>query len=50
MTIQDLNAWPEAEDDNIDFNAAHEANKDKSVDDLDREWSEYVKKLKLEII
>ncbi|MEX2784396.1 hypothetical protein AB3331_04310 [Streptococcus sp. H49] len=50
MKKQDIYAWPEAEDDNIDFNAAHEANKDKSVDDLDREWTEYIENLKLETI
>ena len=50
MKKQDIYAWPEAEDDNIDFNAVHEANKGKSVDDLDQEWSEYIKNLKLETI
>ncbi|MHC3764574.1 hypothetical protein [Streptococcus suis] len=42
--------WPEAEDDNIDFNAIRERNKDKTIADLDAEWDEFVKNLKLETI
>ena len=50
MAKQDIYTWPEGEDDNIDFNAVHEKNKNKTVEDLDREWEEYLKTLKLETI
>lgn len=50
MAKQDIYTWPEGEDDNIDFNAVHEKNKDKTVEDLDQEWAEYLKTLKLEAI
>lgn len=44
--------WPEAEDDNMDelLKKAYERNKNKTVEDLDREWEEYLKILKLESI
>lgn len=44
--------WPEAEDDNLDelLKKASERNKNKTIDDLDREWEEYLKTLKLETI
>lgn len=44
--------WPEAEDDNLDelLKKAYERNKNKTVEDLDREWDEFVKNLKLETI
>ena len=44
--------WPEAEDDNLDglLKEAHEENRNKSVEDLEREWEEYLKTLKLEAI
>lgn len=44
--------WPEAEDDNLDelLKKAYERNKNKTVEDLDREWEEYLKTLKLESI
>lgn len=42
--------WPEAEDDNIDFDDIRERNKNKTVEELDREWEEYLKTLKLEEI
>ena len=50
MTRNDINDWPEGEDDNIDFDAIHKQNKDKTIEDLDREWEEYLKTLKLETI
>lgn len=50
MAKQDIYTWPEGEDDNIDFNAVHEKNKNKTVEDLDQEWAEYLKTLKLESI
>jgi hypothetical protein len=50
MAKQDIYTWPEGEDDNIDFNAVHEKNKNKTVGDLDQEWAEYLKTLKLESI
>lgn len=42
--------WPESEDDNIDFNAIHERNKNKTVAELDAEWEDFVKNIKLETI
>lgn len=50
MVKQDIYTWPEGEDDNIDFNAVREKNKNKTVEDLDQEWTEYLKTLKLEAI
>ena len=50
MDKKDIYDWPEGEDDNIDFDAIHEQNKDKTVEDLDREWEEFVRTLKLERI
>lgn len=50
MTKKDIYDWPEGEDDNIDFDAIQERNKNKTVEDLDREWEEYLKTLKLESI
>ena len=38
MAKKDIYDWPEGEDDNIDFDAIHEQNKNKTVEDLDREW------------
>ena len=44
--------WPEAEDDNLDelLKKAYERNKNKTVEELDAEWEEYLKTLKLESI
>ena len=44
--------WPEAEDDNLDelLKKASERNKNKTVEDLDQEWEEFVRTLKLERI
>lgn len=44
--------WPEAEDDNLDelLKKASERNKNKTVEELDAEWDEFVKSLKLEMI
>ena len=44
--------WPEAEDDNLDelLKKASERNKNKTVEELDAEWDEFVKSLKLESI
>ena len=44
--------WPEAEDDNLDelLNKAYERNKNNTVEELDDEWDEFVKNLKLETI
>ena len=50
MVKKDIYDWPEGEDDNIDFDAIQERNKNKTVEDLDREWEEYLKTLKLESI
>lgn len=50
MAKKDIYDWPEGEDDNIDFDAIHEQNKNKTIEDLDREWEEYLKTLKLETI
>ena len=50
MDKKDIYDWPEGEDDNTDFDAIHEQNKDKTVEDLDREWEEFVRTLKLERI
>ena len=50
MVKKDIYDWPEGEDDNIDFDAIHKQNKDKTIEDLDREWEEYLKTLKLEAI
>ena len=43
---------PEAEDDNLDelLKKASERNKNKTVEELDAEWDEFVKSLKLERI
>lgn len=50
MAKKDIYDWPEGEDDNIDFDAIQERNKNKTVEDLDREWEEYLKTLRLESI
>lgn len=50
MAKQDIYTWPEGEDDNIDFDAIQEQNKNKTVEDLDHEWEEFVRTLKLERI
>ena len=50
MDKKDIYDGPEGEDDNIDFDAIQERNKNKTVEDLDREWEEYLKTLKLESI
>ena len=44
--------WPEAEDDNLDelLKKAYERNKNKTVEELDAEWDEFVKNLKLETV
>ena len=44
--------WPEAEDDNLDelLKKAFERNKNKTVEELDAEWDEFVNSLKLEMI
>lgn len=44
--------WPEGEDDNLDelLKKAYERNKNKTVEELDDEWDEFVKNLKLETI
>jgi hypothetical protein len=44
--------WPEAEDDNLDelLKKASERNKNKTVEDLDHEWEEFARTLKLERI
>ena len=44
--------WQEAEDDNLDelLKKAYERNKNKPVEELDDEWDEFVKNLKLETI
>ena len=43
---------PEAEDDNLDelLKKAYERNKNKTVEELDAEWDEFVRSLKLESI
>lgn len=45
-------SWPDAEDDNLDelLDEAHKRNKDKSVAELDAEWDDFVKNIKLETI
>ncbi len=52
MVKKDIYDWPEGEDDNLDelLKKAYERNKNKTVGDLDREWEEYLKTLKLESI
>lgn len=52
MVKKDIYDWPEGEDDNLDelLKKAYERNKNKTVEDLDREWEEYLKTLKLESI
>lgn len=50
MAKKDIYDWPEGEDDNIDFDAIHERNKNKTVEELDAEWDEYLQTLKLERI
>ena len=50
MDKKDIYDWPEGEDDNIDFDAIHEQNKNKTIEDLDREWEEFLRTLKLERI
>ncbi|HEM2827632.1 TPA: hypothetical protein VB846_000475 [Streptococcus suis] len=52
MVIKFTYDWPEAEDDNLDemLKEAHERNKGKTVSELDAEWEEFVKNLKLETI
>lgn len=44
--------WPEAKDDNLDelLKKASERNKNKTVEELDAEWDEFVNSLKLEMI
>ncbi|HEM3662623.1 TPA: hypothetical protein U1C76_000326 [Streptococcus suis] len=44
--------WPEAEDDNLDelLKEARERNKNKTIAELDAEWDEFVKNLKLETV
>ena len=52
MAKKDIYDWPEAEDDNLDelLKKAYERNKNKTVEELDDEWDEFVKNLKLESI
>lgn len=50
MAKKDIYDWPEGEDDNIDFDAIHEQNKNKTIEVLDREWEEFLRTLKLERI
>ena len=52
MVKEDIYDWPEGEDDNLDelLKKAYERNKNKTVEELDREWEEYLKTLKLESI
>ena len=52
MAKQDIYTWPEAEDDNLDelLKKARERNKNKTVEELDAEWDEFVNSLKLETI
>lgn len=50
MAKKDIYDWPEGEDDNIDFDAIQERNKNKTVEELDDEWDEFVRSLKLESI
>ncbi|UGQ07137.1 hypothetical protein [Streptococcus anginosus] len=50
MTRKDIKDWPESEDDDIDFDDIRERNKNKTVEELDHEWEEYLKTLKLEEI
>ncbi|MEQ9763250.1 hypothetical protein ABPS01_00990 [Streptococcus sp. ZJ151] len=44
--------WPEGEDDNLDelLKEAHERNKNKTIAELDAEWDEFVRNIKLETI
>ena len=44
--------WPEAEDDNLDelLKKASERNKNKTVEELDAEWEEFLRTLKLKRI
>ena len=52
MAKKDIYDWPEAQDDNRDelLKKASERNKNKTVEELDAEWDEFVKNLKLESI
>ena len=52
MAKKDIYDWPEGEDDNLDelLKKAYERNKNKTVEELDDEWDEFVKSLKLETI
>ena len=52
MVKKDIYDWPEGEDDNLDelLKKASERNKNKIVEDLDHEWEEFVRTLKLERI
>lgn len=52
MVKKDIYDWPEGEDDNLDelLKKAYERNKNKTVEELDDEWDEFVKNLKLETI
>ena len=52
MVKKDIYDWPEGEDDNLDelLKKAYERNKNKTVEELDAEWDEFVKSLKLETI
>lgn len=52
MAKKDIYDWPEGEDDNLDelLKKAYERNKNKTVEELDDEWDEFVKTLKLESI
>ena len=52
MAKKDIYDWPEGKDDNLDelLKKAYERNKNKTVEELDDEWDEFVKNLKLETI
>ncbi len=52
MAKKEIYDLPEGEDDNLDelLNKAYERNKKKTVEELDDEWDEFVKNLKLETI
>ena len=52
MAKKDIYTWPEGEDDNLDelLKKASERNKNKTVEELDAEWDEFVNSLKLEMI
>ncbi|MBF6978682.1 hypothetical protein IU403_05900 [Aerococcaceae bacterium zg-BR22] len=50
MKDKDEDDWPEEENDDIekDLALAHERNKNKTVEELDLEWNEFLKTLELE--